>query len=271
MNRWRITLRPDGTVDAVELVIPRPLELRPTSRPLGAAEGWILPIASEGVTLELPTSSSESGLLRIDVLLETGNLELEIDSDRDDQEQRFGATLGPEVVTARELNVEKLTTDVERPEGTVVHEYRLPSDAVEQTPSAELVELATALVDTSPGVAMRLATIADRIDGQHRRGGGVRGFLSTLTNGQLHRLTGVLCRSCQQPIRWETTPAGKAIPLDPDPHPSGNVDVVYVGGELVAIVLGPADAVSAQAAGHKLYRSHFATCPNADAHRKRAT
>lgn len=61
------------------------------------------------------------------------------------------------------------------------------------------------------------------------------------------------------------------MPVDAEPHASGNVDVVFIGGIETAIVLGPADAVAAQAAGHKLYRSHFSTCPDAGHHRRRQT
>lgn len=78
-----------------------------------------------------------------------------------------------------------------------------------------------------------------------------------------------VCRSCGAPIVWETTVTAKAMPIDPDPDPAGNVDVVWIGGERVALVLGPADAVAAQAAGHKLYVSHFGTCPSAGAWRRR--
>jgi hypothetical protein len=76
------------------------------------------------------------------------------------------------------------------------------------------------------------------------------------------------CRSCGAEIRWERTAAGKAIPLDPAPVSEGNIDVVWTGGSEVAAVLGPDDALAAQAAGHRLYLTHFATCPNAATHRK---
>lgn len=78
------------------------------------------------------------------------------------------------------------------------------------------------------------------------------------------------CRSCSAEIRWETTEAGKAIPLDPEPRADGNVDVVFIGGEQLAVVLGPHDAVTAQAAGHQLYVTHFSTCPSAGAWRRRS-
>jgi len=76
------------------------------------------------------------------------------------------------------------------------------------------------------------------------------------------------CRSCGAPIRWARTEKGRPIPLDLDAVRDGNVDVVWIGGERVAIVLGSADAAAAQIAGHDLYKTHFATCPNAPEHRR---
>lgn len=76
------------------------------------------------------------------------------------------------------------------------------------------------------------------------------------------------CRSCDAPIRWESTAGGKTIPLDFAPVTKGNVDIVWVGGEQVAVVLGNADALAAQAAGRELRLAHFVTCPNAAEHRR---
>lgn len=76
------------------------------------------------------------------------------------------------------------------------------------------------------------------------------------------------CRSCNAEIRWAKTAAGKRMPLDLEPSPTGNVQLGLVGGEEIAIVVGPADAVAAQASGEQLYLSHFATCPNAAQHRR---
>ncbi len=73
------------------------------------------------------------------------------------------------------------------------------------------------------------------------------------------------CRSCQAEIIWAITEAGKRIPLDDEPAletPAGlfTLDSNWPGE-------GGPRAISA-AAGARLYRSHFATCPNADQHRK---
>ncbi|HEX7277897.1 MAG TPA: hypothetical protein VF244_11025 [Acidimicrobiales bacterium] len=65
------------------------------------------------------------------------------------------------------------------------------------------------------------------------------------------------CRSCNAPVRWIKTVAGKAMPLDPAPNPDGNV-VIEDG---VARVVGP------EAEGER-WMTHWATCPSAAKHRK---
>lgn len=66
------------------------------------------------------------------------------------------------------------------------------------------------------------------------------------------------CSSCGAPIIWATTTNGKSMPVDPDPHPAGNVtltDALFPGTPPEATVTaGPI------AGGH---RSHFVTCPHA--------
>lgn len=58
------------------------------------------------------------------------------------------------------------------------------------------------------------------------------------------------------------------MPLDPEPSGSGNILLGWVGGEEVAIVLtDPAERAGAQLDG-RAFLSHFATCPNANTHRK---
>lgn len=79
-----------------------------------------------------------------------------------------------------------------------------------------------------------------------------------------------LCQSCGAPIEWALTHAGRNMPLDaaPSPEPSnllawrdpnGRLQVRDVDG------IGSTDAPSH--ARHAT--SHFATCPNADTHRKK--
>lgn len=72
------------------------------------------------------------------------------------------------------------------------------------------------------------------------------------------------CRSCGAPIRWARTANGKAMPLDPDPSPNGNL---ALDGETV-IVCGKTAAEQRRANGEALYLSHFATCPQAASHRR---
>ena len=76
------------------------------------------------------------------------------------------------------------------------------------------------------------------------------------------------CRSCDAKIRWARTSSGKAMPLDPEPTPEGNIQLCIVGGEEIAAVLGAGDRAAAQLEQIPLYVSHFATCPNAAEHRK---
>lgn len=64
------------------------------------------------------------------------------------------------------------------------------------------------------------------------------------------------CRTCGAPIFWAKTQAGKAIPIDKEPVPRGNM-VVTDG---VAIVVKPHDGLA--------YVSHFATCAQSDQHRR---
>lgn len=79
------------------------------------------------------------------------------------------------------------------------------------------------------------------------------------------------CRSCGARIRWAVTTAGKRIPVDEQPVDGGNVllheaidrqePIATVVGKNVHPTLFDDDAPR--------YVSHFATCPNADRHRRR--
>lgn len=73
------------------------------------------------------------------------------------------------------------------------------------------------------------------------------------------------CNSCGAAIVWFKTPGGKAIPLDPVAHQDGNI---VLDGDL-ATVLSRESLEMAQVAGTVLYKSHFATCPQASEHRRR--
>ena len=60
------------------------------------------------------------------------------------------------------------------------------------------------------------------------------------------------CRSCDAPIIWALTERGRRIPLDAVP----TTGAILVPGTPPTAKFGP------------VYVSHFATCPNADQHRK---
>lgn len=68
------------------------------------------------------------------------------------------------------------------------------------------------------------------------------------------------CRTCNAPIRWARTAQGKAIPLDPEACPLGNLE--FIAGDVVRYVQPDANAPGR-------YRSHFSSCPQASQHRKR--
>ena len=65
------------------------------------------------------------------------------------------------------------------------------------------------------------------------------------------------CRSCNAEIVWVKTANGKSMPIDAQPYEDGNL----------ALVDGMA-LVATEPKGSPLYKSHFATCPNAKQHRK---
>lgn len=77
-----------------------------------------------------------------------------------------------------------------------------------------------------------------------------------------------VCRSCKEPIEWVHTEKGKAMPVDKEPVPDGNL-VLSMRGERwpVAIYQSQADIekLRKQAANRgeelRLFKSHFATCP----------
>lgn len=81
------------------------------------------------------------------------------------------------------------------------------------------------------------------------------------------------CRSCNAEIKWIKMESGKSMPVDASgisysetfhPGAKGNnvLTLVTERGTIVRTVFDPA--------GDKIgYMSHFATCPNANQHRKR--
>lgn len=76
------------------------------------------------------------------------------------------------------------------------------------------------------------------------------------------------CTSCDANIIWVTTAAtGKPMPVDVEPHPDGNVLLTERIGRspLAEVVAAGQDSLIP---GEPLRRSHFATCPQADQHRR---
>lgn len=76
------------------------------------------------------------------------------------------------------------------------------------------------------------------------------------------------CRSCNAEIIWAETAGGKRMPLDVEP-------VIPDIRGLQVLIPGRGDqgedlvrsATADDVALTRFYRSHFATCPNADKHR----
>jgi hypothetical protein len=80
------------------------------------------------------------------------------------------------------------------------------------------------------------------------------------------------CRSCGARIRWAVTPAGKRIPLDADPVDGGNVllhEAPNPGEDPTATVVGKRVQPNLFGDDGPRYVSHFSTCPDAAAHRRR--
>lgn len=67
------------------------------------------------------------------------------------------------------------------------------------------------------------------------------------------------CRTCDLPIIWGRTEAGRKMPLDEEPHVDGRI--VFVAGEEIRVLKRD------EVASGLTYRSHFETCPDADQHR----
>lgn len=79
------------------------------------------------------------------------------------------------------------------------------------------------------------------------------------------------CRSCRAPILWTLSEAGKRTPLDAYPHDEGTIEVYgqALGGEVGLSRVLTGDLLdTARENGTSLYRSHFASCPQAAAWRR---
>ena len=79
-----------------------------------------------------------------------------------------------------------------------------------------------------------------------------------------------VCESCKAPTRWAETDSGNWMMVDPQPSERGNLRLRDRGTEPPGVSrLGTREAQLARHAGEDLYISHFATCTNADKHRRR--
>jgi hypothetical protein len=79
------------------------------------------------------------------------------------------------------------------------------------------------------------------------------------------------CRSCDAPIIWIVTkPGNRSMPIDPEPQPDGTILVDFDKGVGVVLSKGAIASIATDlaATNEPLYRSHFATCPQAQEHRR---
>jgi hypothetical protein len=74
------------------------------------------------------------------------------------------------------------------------------------------------------------------------------------------------CKTCLKPIYWALAGTGSRMPMDADPVPDGGwVLSQKADGSIHAAVFMPTDPDMAK---RKRYQSHFASCPQAAAHRR---
>lgn len=86
--------------------------------------------------------------------------------------------------------------------------------------------------------------------------------------GPRHRRS--VCKSCGASIFFATTDKSARTPIDFEPCDDGNLSVSRGIPLPKAVVLRPAQAAGMREAGMPTYRSHFASCPDADRFRHRA-
>lgn len=76
------------------------------------------------------------------------------------------------------------------------------------------------------------------------------------------------CRSCGADILWVVNEAsGRRMPLDAHPVETGQFAKSHVSQSGDKVVRHVPEPLRANYPG-KLYETHFATCPNADSHRR---
>lgn len=69
------------------------------------------------------------------------------------------------------------------------------------------------------------------------------------------------CRSCEALVIWAQMPSGKMAPFDEEPDPKGQW--VIIGGK------ARREELEDRALMRPMHTSHFATCPDAQQHRRR--
>jgi hypothetical protein len=80
------------------------------------------------------------------------------------------------------------------------------------------------------------------------------------------------CRSCGAPLTWAITENDKKIPVDSDPSPDGNITLTREDGlddrgkPILRARVFPHSGATPE--GAVLFKSHFATCPDASGHRR---
>jgi len=78
------------------------------------------------------------------------------------------------------------------------------------------------------------------------------------------------CRTCGKAILWTQTITGRRMPVDAVAYPDGNIILGLREHQLpLALVQTEQARTELQAKGEHLYLSHFVTCPQASAHRRK--
>lgn len=86
---------------------------------------------------------------------------------------------------------------------------------------------------------------------------------------------GARCKSCQARVVWVITTRGKAMPIDADQVPTGNIRLTgrtradRYGRSAPEVEYTEASSLFTEEVDEPRYVSHFATCPNAAEHRSR--
>lgn len=117
-------------------------------------------------------------------------------------------------------------------------------------------------IDDDPQTKERLLTFARQAPD---RDGHFCGVLQTVPLEKWRAKTRVAagttgtCRGCSARMEWVKSADGKNVPLDPEPHPDGNIVIDDEGVALYA----------ERGSFPVMYLSHFATCPRADEFRRK--